>query len=195
MKDDNKKTIEAQKEANRLQRLKRQLEKGPRRRNTDPVRKNTNEDEEVDDPLPIEQISSLQQQQKHKKKETKTSKSDQKIYKPEPKYRKKVGTKPSQSSHITTNSVPDSATGLSVGSWVIALYNNTQYPGRILKQVTGDEFEVKTMTPILYKGLKYWRWPVKEDRLIYAKEDLSPCEEPKKLQEKGRGAGLFLVNF
>lgn len=45
---------------------------------------------------------------------------------------------------------------ITIGCWIVAKYNNLKYPGQVLSyDDTDNEFEIKTMSPVLYKGEKY----------------------------------------
>ncbi len=80
-----------------------------------------------------------------------------------------------------------------VGDWVIVQYDGNKYPGTVSAyDETNDEFEVTVMYPFQYKQKQYWRWPQREDKIFYPANDVTKYStEPRKLESKGRGEGLF----
>ena len=57
---------------------------------------------------------------------------------------------------------------LYVGDWCLVMYDGVIYPGEIVTVCDNGEFEVSVMV----REGKYYKWPLKEDKLIYSSQDI-----------------------
>ncbi len=86
-----------------------------------------------------------------------------------------------------------SRTPIQTGSWVLVSYNYDEYPGLVTNHDdSDDDFEVKTLRKIQYRRETFWKWPEKEDKIYYTRENIVEClPNPQVSSGTGRGAGLY----
>lgn len=80
---------------------------------------------------------------------------------------------------------------ISVQDWVLVQYSGNEYPGRVIS-IDGTDYEVKTLESVVFCRKKLWRWPKREDKIFYNREDIiQVLPAPKSVKGRGRTTDLF----
>lgn len=99
---------------------------------------------------------------------------NEKILKESKKNNKKTKTK--------TKTVENEISSINKGDYVVIIYEGEKFPGKVLEVINKSNFKIKTMT---FSG-KNWRWPEKEDVLIYQKKDvIKKINQPLLINNRG----------
>ena len=61
----------------------------------------------------------------------------------------------------------------SVGDWILASYDNTNFAGEIL-QIVNEEFEVS----VRHRSGNFWKWPQREDNIFYNRKNIIKQLDP-----------------
>ena len=64
------------------------------------------------------------------------------------------------------------------GDWVLVKYHDMCHPGRITEIIERD-YEVSVMV----KTGNYWKWPIKEDKIMYKAEDVLRQIKPPEFRQ------------
>ena len=62
-----------------------------------------------------------------------------------------------------------------VGNWIVVLYDNEEYPG----EVTGV-FDNDVEVNVMHKTGNAWKWPTKQDKILYGKDSIVRRVSPPK---------------
>lgn len=80
---------------------------------------------------------------------------------------------------------------LNIGDFVLVTFNANQYPGKIIK-ISEEGPTVDCME----KGIKFWRWPEKNDTFLYSWEDvIMKINEPKMVSKRNQYKVPEIDNF
>ena len=82
-------------------------------------------------------------------------------------------TKTAKESPVLVN---DNGNDISVSSWCVVEYNKMLFPGEV-QGVDGNNYEVSVMVEV---G-KYWKWPSREDKIFYHKDQIRKVLQPPTL--------------
>ena len=77
-----------------------------------------------------------------------------------------------------------------IGDWVIVLYDEFHYPGTIVN-IAQNEYEVSVMQ----RSGNYWKWPVREDKVWYQKEQIFKHVDPPTPAPVGTATRVSLWEF
>ena len=75
-----------------------------------------------------------------------------------------------------------------VDDWVLVTYDGTLYPGMVTNVIQG-EYEITVM---IKSGLNTWKWPKKEDKILYSASDITRKIGPPEVKSS---RGHFTFNF
>ncbi|XP_055377922.1 uncharacterized protein LOC129609824 [Condylostylus longicornis] len=97
-------------------------------------------------------------------------------------HKKAVKRKLTPKTKINEGNIKTASLEINVSDYVIVLYEEEKYPGIILSIENDQNFKVKTMT---MSGTN-WRWPEKDDILVYQKKDIiKKLNHPLLLNSRG----------
>ena len=74
---------------------------------------------------------------------------------------------------VNQSSNSSGSESLNVSPWCVVEYDNELFPGEI-KAVVGDKYQVSVMV----KAGKYWKWPAKDDKLLYCQDQIVKALNP-----------------
>ena len=70
-----------------------------------------------------------------------------------------------------------------IGDWVLVCYDKDNFPGEITQVIGELDFEVNV---IHRSGGVYWKWPLKEGKILYRKEDIKKLNAPDVTGTRGQ---------
>lgn len=125
------------------------------------------------------------QERKNKQIEKKTIAEEKKRQIEDSKNRTANKCKPKHVKQMFTETDKDSTdieNDLTIGSYVIFLYEEEYFPGIII-DVKENEVQIKSMC---FSGATYFKWPEKEDKLWYSRQDiLENIKDPITINNRG----------
>jgi hypothetical protein len=85
-------------------------------------------------------------------------------------------------------SVADNEQTFNTNDWVLVKYDKNTYP-RLVTATVGSDVEVSVMEMAGCTG-RHWKWPVKEDKILYTRDNVLCHTEPPELVGS-RGQYIF----
>lgn len=131
-----------------------------------------------------EKQEELKKIRREKREENKVKRENSKQVQQEKKQRNNENRKDESNETSESTKQPMTSEEIKPGNYVIVLYEEKHYPGKVVKTIQpANEFVVSTMKK---SGLRDWKWPEEKDEITYSRDEvICKIEEPKKKTKRG----------